>query len=209
MDAAELVSGRDARRKAIIDVAREIFLNEGYAAASMAAIAAQVGGSKATLYNYFPSKESLFVAIVSAESESESAANPIAGTEEADVAFALRAMGMRFLNFTLTDRALRIHRLVIAESCRFPELGRAFYENGPKRMIDLLASWIRREAAAGRLQAADPDRAADHFLCLCKSPLYQRVLWNVAPSPAPEARRACVDAAVEVFLAAYGADGAR
>src|ERR1700744_640952 len=51
---------KDARREAILDVAQEVFLEEGFAAASMSTIAAKLGGSKGTLYNYFKSKDDLF-----------------------------------------------------------------------------------------------------------------------------------------------------
>src|SRR5258708_8438615 len=54
----------DARREAILDVAQQVFLKEGYAAASMSTIAARLGGSKGTLYNYFRSKEELFEAFI-------------------------------------------------------------------------------------------------------------------------------------------------
>jgi AcrR family transcriptional regulator len=53
---------RDAKRDTIIEVARQVFFEEGYAAASMSTIAARLGGSKGTLYNYFKSKEELFEA---------------------------------------------------------------------------------------------------------------------------------------------------
>src|ERR1700722_2359782 len=55
---------RDSRREAILDVAAEVFMDVGYSAASMSMIAARVGGSKGTLYNYFKNKEELFEAQV-------------------------------------------------------------------------------------------------------------------------------------------------
>src|SRR6202790_3714523 len=55
---------RDSRREAILDVAAEVFMEVGYSAASMSIIAARVGGSKGTLYNYFKSKEELFEAYI-------------------------------------------------------------------------------------------------------------------------------------------------
>ena len=55
---------RDQRREAILNVAREVFFEQGYSAASMSTIAARLGGSKGTLYNYFKSKEELFEAQV-------------------------------------------------------------------------------------------------------------------------------------------------
>ncbi|HZC15833.1 MAG TPA: TetR/AcrR family transcriptional regulator, partial [Caulobacteraceae bacterium] len=57
---------RDARREAILEVARQVFYEEGYAAASMSSIAARLGGSKGTLYNYFKSKDALFEAYIDA-----------------------------------------------------------------------------------------------------------------------------------------------
>src|ERR1700722_18233744 len=61
---ATLAPTRDQRREHIINVAREIFFEQGYSAASMSRIAARLGGSKGTLYNYFKSKEELFEAQV-------------------------------------------------------------------------------------------------------------------------------------------------
>src|SRR5271169_4034828 len=54
----------DAKRRVILEVARDIFQARGYAAASMSEIAARVGGSKGTLYNHFRSKEELFSAFM-------------------------------------------------------------------------------------------------------------------------------------------------
>ena len=58
------LSRSDAKRRAILDVASEVFLAQGYAATSMSEIAARLGGSKGTLYNYFRSKEELFSAFI-------------------------------------------------------------------------------------------------------------------------------------------------
>ena len=54
----------DMRRRAILDVAGDAFRQDGYAATSRSSIAARLGGSKGTLYNYFRSKEELFAAFM-------------------------------------------------------------------------------------------------------------------------------------------------
>ena len=54
----------EARRQAILDVAAEVFCEQGFEQTSMSEITARVGGSKATLYSYFPSKEALFVEVM-------------------------------------------------------------------------------------------------------------------------------------------------
>ena len=205
MTALSVRTGRDDRRRAILDVATDLFMQEGYAAASMSAIAARLGGSKGTLYNYFPSKELLFAALLKEACDAGDWTTFPADTPDTDVGAVLADTGMKFLNFVLGEKARSIHRLVISESARFPELGRTFYENGPKLGITALAAWLETQMQAGRLRAIDPERAAITFLALCKSEIYQKVLWAVELEPSDAAKAATVQTAVEVFLAAYGA----
>ena len=55
---------KDQRRERIIQVARSVFYEVGYAGASMSMISSRLGGAKASLYAYFNSKEDLFEAII-------------------------------------------------------------------------------------------------------------------------------------------------
>ena len=190
-------------------MASALFLEEGFAAASMAAIASRVGGSKGTLYNYFASKESLFAALIHRECEVMLLDPLVQQAPSEDPADGLRHIGMRFTDFTLAEHALAFQRLVVSEAPRFPELGRAFYDNGPRRCIDLVARWLAEEAERGHLRIEEPARAASQFLDLCRSGLMHRALCMVDPPPDEAARRRSVDAAVSVFLSAYGVDGAR
>ena len=107
---------------------------------------------------------------------------------------------MRFLTL---DRVMSLHRLVIAESVRFPELGRAFYEAGPQRALRLLADFMQEAMDGGKLRHADPAVAADQFIHLCKACLYQERLWNVEGQPSDAEIAANVALAVESFMAAY------
>src|SRR5271155_4438185 len=120
---------RDERREAILKVAREVFFEQGYTAASMSTIAARLGGSKGTLYNYFKSKEELFEAHVRETCSRMGAPvfelpEPTAGETAADVARTLIELGERFLQFLMTERAMRTFQLVTAEAHRTPELAR-------------------------------------------------------------------------------------
>ena len=60
-----------ARREAILAVAADVFKEMGFEGASMAEISARIGGSKATLYGYFKSKEELFVAVTHGEAKKQ------------------------------------------------------------------------------------------------------------------------------------------
>ena len=193
---------RDARRKAILEIARDAFMKEGYAASSMSAIAARLGGSKGTLYNYFPSKEELFAAVVSDETEAEFLAM-VDFQPEDSVEESLRRFGLRFLRFALSETGLGFHRLLAAEAGRFPELGRAFYAAGPERNLKRIAAFLQLRMDGGELRAADPEQAASFLTGLLKSNLHHRRVWNVL-EPVDEATlEAHVDGAVRVFLHGY------
>src|SRR5690349_18099392 len=97
----------DAKRDEILAVARAAFLELGYERTSMAEIATRVGGSKATLYGYFPSKEALFLAIIEQLGEQyiTPALTELEESPEADVRTALRRFGEQFLAFISTQEA--------------------------------------------------------------------------------------------------------
>lgn len=195
---------RDARRRSILEIAREAFMREGYAAASMSAIATRLGGSKGTLYNYFPSKEELFAAVVADECEAEFLAmvdfQPEASLEES-----LRMFGARFLRFALSETGLAFHRLLSAEAGRFPELGRAFYAAGPARNLERVAGFLAERMEAGEMRRADPEQAGSFLVGLLKSNLHHRRVWNVLEEVEEAELDAHVDGAVAVFLHGYAA----
>src|SRR5580698_823343 len=111
------LSRSDARRRAILDVASEVFVAQGYAATSMSEIAAKVGGSKGTLYNYFRSKEELFAAFMQDTCNAQTAIyfdplTPIGVGKS--VRESLIELGVSLLQFLLIGDILAVHRLVVA-----------------------------------------------------------------------------------------------
>jgi len=195
----------EERRQHILDVAGEVFLQEGYAAASMSAIAARLGGSKGTLYNYFTSKTELFAAYMTRACVAYSEALLATTDDETPLYEALRRLGVGFLTFILRDEAMALSRLVVAEADRFPEVGEAFYETGPKQSTAILADWMRRRMERGELRRAEPETVARQFFALCKSGPYTQRLWNVIPDVSPAAIERHIAEQVEMFVAAYGA----
>ena len=69
-------------------------------------------------------------------------------------------------------------RVVIAATGKFPRLGRAFYEAGPCYGVSKLAEQLRALTAAGALDVPDPERAARQFIDLCKSGVFNAVLFG-------------------------------
>src|SRR5271155_4240715 len=129
---ASLAPTRDQRRENIINVAREVFFEQGYTAASMSSIAARLGGSKGTLYNYFKSKEELFDAQVR-DLCGAAATRMLASTAEGSPVETLGVVGERYLAHLYSEQTIKLFRILVAEAQRRPELGRLFYEVGPAR----------------------------------------------------------------------------
>lgn len=197
---------RDERRDAILDVARDCFLAEGYASASMSSIAARLGGSKGTLYNYFKSKDELFAAVMQRQCARMSEELFDQAYEGSEPRQRLAHFGRTFLTMLLAPEALGIHRLVVAESGRFPELGRTFYDSGP-RMVQLrIADYLGRLMDEGVLRRGDPTIAAQQFKDLSISGVYQVRLWGVIDDPTPAEVAERVDRAVDTFMRAYRPD---
>jgi AcrR family transcriptional regulator len=208
MSLAELIterpSKRDNRREGILDVACEVFLAEGFAAASMSTIAARVGGSKGTLYNYFRSKEDLFAACVSRHCVWQSEAMFSILVENLNLRAALNRIGQNYLSVILSENNLRMFRLVVSEAGREPEIGKLFYESGPRRGLRRLGEFLTERAARGELVIGDPFEAANSFIALCKNRLMLVRLCNYAPEVTRKEIETEVKAAVESFLKLYG-----
>jgi AcrR family transcriptional regulator len=194
---------RDARREAILDVAAEVFLEEGFDAASMSTIAARVGGSKSTLYNYFKSKEEIFEAHVERYCNWQGEAMFSLLDEDLDLRAALTQLGRRYLSNVLSERNMRHFRLIVAASERSPDLGRVFYEVGPLRGSRIVGDFLARMRAEGQLETDDPVAAAHQFIGLCQNRLLKARLVNYVGEPTPAEIDAEVAAAVRTFMAAF------
>ena len=194
---------RDARRDAILDVAEEVFVEQGFAAASMSEIAARLGGSKGTLYNYFKSKDELFEAYVQRRCvlNLERIYDMPAGGERMEDALA--RVGRAYLQRVLSEENLSHFRLIVAESERSPEIGRMFYEAGPGRGARRLSEWMARWTKEGRIEAEDPQLAAHQFTGLVQNHYFKLRLCNAIPELTDEQVEAEVAAAIRTFKRAY------
>lgn len=201
--AALQTNRRDDRREGILDVARDCFLADGYAATSMSLIAARLGGSKGTLYNYFRSKEELFGAVMQRQCEALADTLFDVDATSGPMEARLTHFARKFLERLMEPQAVALHRLVMGEGGRFPEIGRAFYDSGPRVVLGRMAEFLRADMDAGRLRRGDPMAAAQHLKDLAISGVYWPRLWGVLPAFGPDAAEAQARLAVETFLRAY------
>ena len=197
----------DAKRDEILEIARKTFLELGYERASMAEISTRMGGSKATLYGYFPSKEALFLAIVNklAEQYVSPAVERLEESVDEDVREALQRFGEQFLGFISDPEAVAAYRVVISEAAH-SDIGVSFYETGPKRTIGAIGRYLAGAMDRKQLRRADPEIAAQHLTALLAhgEPWHQYFLRK-APSPTRAQIKKIVERALDVFLGGYQA----
>jgi AcrR family transcriptional regulator len=200
------VGGRSdggAKRRQIVDGARQVFLSAGFDGASMNDVARAAGVSKGTLYAYFGSKDDLFEAIIRGEF-AQSAERLCTFRREGDAREMLRDFGVRLISRMSEPGTRALARVVIAAAEKFPNIGRAFYEAGPLYGATRLAAELENLEKSGALKVPDPERAAWQFVDLCQSYVYKRLLFGVVSAISREDIEASVEAGVDVFMKAYG-----
>ncbi|MBL8266986.1 TetR/AcrR family transcriptional regulator, partial [Steroidobacter sp.] len=189
----------------ILEIARKTFLELGYERASMAEISSRMGGSKATLYGYFPSKEALFLAIVSKLGEQyvSPAIERLEQSVDEDPRVALQRFGEQFLTFICDAEAVATYRVVISEAAH-SDIGEAFFDTGPKRTVESLTRYLEGAMERQQLRRSDASVAAQHLLAvLAHGELWHQYFIRKAPSPSRVQIKRIVERAVEAFLLGY------
>ncbi len=191
-------ASREKRRAAIVAIAQRHFQELGYGCTTMSGIAAELGGSKGTLWAYFASKEELFAAVLDGWIEEFAPVREV--TRGPDLRQTLVAYCTDFLTMMLSPWVTSLYRLVIAEGQRFPELGRIFYDRAPRRRYEVLAKLLDAEVRNGVIRTQDTVAAAGQLHQLCLYGAFMQNLWGLDPDRSP-ARIACdAEATVALFL---------
>lgn len=194
----------EMKSQAIVDVAAEVFREMGFERASMSEICRRVGGSKATIYNYFPSKDLLFIEVMHQANESQfRAIHEVLDHAAENISEALRHFGEGLLSFVYSPEVLAIRRLVLTHFSS-SELGRNCYEMGPKRSMTELMEFLQAAMTKGKLRPCDPLVATLHLRGLLESELLDSFIFQIENDLSPERIKGVVERAVSVFMAAYG-----
>lgn len=196
--------GAPARRARYLRAAQRLFAAHGFAGTSTDMIVAEVGGSKATLYKYFPTKEALVAGLIADVVERMSSAQ--GGLDVADLPLreALMRFGRATLGAVVSDPALDMLRLSLGEHRRFPELAAAVWTNGPAVTYANFRRFLRERCERGELDVPDEQLAAEHFLAAIAGHIQLKVAMGMAKPPSKREVERRVAAATETFLARYG-----
>jgi AcrR family transcriptional regulator len=197
----------EEKRQEIVRIAAQLFEEQGFDRTSMSTISEQVGGSKATLYGYFRSKEELFLAVI--DNEIQTNVEGILGTmlNEPDIAKGLTNVATAYLMQRLSVRPTRFFRMVAAQS-RDSDLGLHFYQHVLKPAWMIMCGKFEQFMAEGRVRKADAWDMTMHFKGLCDYDLVEQRLLGVIRGPDPAHCRAVAERAVDAFMRIYGPDTA-
>lgn len=161
---APLTPRGQARRERLLDAARDVFLEQGYAGASVNEVVARAGGSLATLYKQFGSKEGLFTAAMERHSATAWAVLEEGQRDHQAPEQVLLELGRHMLSLVFEPGVIRLVRSLAFEAERAPELGELFLTRGPDRTRQALADYLADQVTRGRLQLDDPREAAGMFM---------------------------------------------
>ena len=190
----------EVTRQLIHEAARQEFLSNGYATTSMEAVAARAGISTKTLYRLIPTKAELFEGMVTARLDAFFSKITADTVDSADLASALETMLIDCAGLTLDREVLGVHRLVISESDRFPELAHAFYKEGIRRVPIAMAEWLALQCKRGALCLEDPKAAAGMLLGMMISEPQRAAILRQGNPLSGEAMRKRARACAQLFL---------
>lgn len=192
---------RIERERRILEAALKVFSETGFSGTTMDAVAIEAGLSKPTLYQYFASKEALFSGMLLGERDQmlEFFQHPSGKGIVAD----LHGFAWDYADTVMRPDLLSLARLIIGEVQRFPEIGRAYQESGPDRLLRGIMDYLEGRRAAGQLAFEDAELAAQDLWGLILSAPRTQALYmpDHLPSRAEVARY--LNNGLRVFLKAY------
>ena len=186
----------------IFDAARALFLCERYDSVTTDRIARAANVSKATVYAHFSGKEALFSALVADACRRMGDDIWPPPDAAADVEAVLTGVAQNFVTMFSTGDHLALYRIAIAETPRFPDIGHAFFAQGPETLQGRIAAFLAEATERGLLHVPDPALAALQFIGLVSGDIPLRALLALPPRPADEVRR-LVASSVGCFAARW------
>ncbi|WP_238913763.1 TetR/AcrR family transcriptional regulator [Achromobacter insolitus] len=155
-----LTSRGEARRERLLEAATQSLLEHGYAQTSIQRIVRQAGGSAATAYQLFGSKEGLLVAVLEHELNSMRAAVFPPTLLDQPVGPALHELARRLLSYALQPKSVALYRLIVSESHRLPQLAESLRLAVAMQLHAPLEQCLKQACERGELRIDDPRLAA-------------------------------------------------
>ena len=191
----------DRNRMAILAAGVSQFQENGFDGTSMDRIAETADVSKRTVYNHFPSKESLFLAIVEELGQRCGEMEcPYSSTEPLENQLLEIAKG--YAEKVTNEDFVKLSRVVISRLIQVPELGNSIRDKNEFQFA--IVDWIKSAKKDGRLEVANVEQAATQFTTLIKAFAFWPQLLSNEPPPTKRELSRIAKGAVEMFLSHYG-----
>ena len=197
----------EEKRDEIVRIASEAFNELGYDRCSMATISDRLGGSKATLYGYFSSKEELLRAVLQCQVASEFDKIMHELHEEPDLREGLVKLGTAYLKKKLSSLPVANIRCIVNQPpCS--TMGKEFYEGVIHPAFNKIAAQLQVLMDQGRLKQADPWVALMHWKGLHDWDFFERRLIGVITGPEDVDIERVATLGADAFLKLYGTEDA-
>ena len=167
---------RNERRRAIVEAAEALFLDQGYEATSLAAVVKRSGGSLATLYEMFGNKQGLLRAIIETRKEQDLLPACGDGCPDASPATLLRRYAHQIYAHVTSPTAIALKRIVITEALRDPTFASRIYDDIHLPSVLDLADLFARLDKAGEARIDNPRAAAELFFAIVMSDAQLRLM---------------------------------
>ncbi|WP_084162256.1 TetR/AcrR family transcriptional regulator [Paraburkholderia bannensis] len=194
-----------SRADIVLNAARSVFLAHGFSAATTDMIQREARVSKSTVYASWPTKEALFAAVIQRECGQFANSLRHMEFESDDITRSLTTLARAYLTLIVSPMGLALFRVIVAETPRFPELGRTFYAAGPEVVAGIVGQFLERAAARGQIdvQAVGYTSAANLFISIVRGEAQLECLTHPNARPSDAQIDRWVEAAVHTFVSAF------
>lgn len=181
----------------IVEGARKMMLEHGYAGTTTDALAARCHVSKRTIYELFPSKTELFGAVIDAHRQS--LLDLPGDYDHLPLTEALEKIFRIDLDEALDQERMGFLRLLVLESSLYPELRDMCDRHGRDMSWALLGDWLRHQQARGRVSLDAPDMAAKILMDMAFGAVVVK-REGEADWPGEADRKAYLRACIRIFV---------
>lgn len=189
----------EARRRAILDAAQQVFFQKGYTATSLDEIIRLGGGSRRSIYSEFGSKRGLFNALLAEVSNSIYSILDALDSSPMTTAELLSRVGVLLME-QLATTEYNFMRIAVMESLTSPEITRLYHENGPQKIEEKVAALLEEASDREAVGIADCREASRLFIGMMREEVYTRLLLRQEALPGAAHIQGIVPTLVRVVL---------
>lgn len=191
-----------AKRAAILDAAKEMFIEQGFNGVSMDSIAARAGVSKLTVYSHFGDKDTLFAEAIRTKCVEMMPDELFITDSNGPLRDQLIGIGHAFFTLVSSDAAIATQRMMMSPDTD-DHVRQMFWQAGPARTNSALTEFLRARCERGELQIDDLTTATRQFFCLVKGELHAHLMCGLCTTPDAPDTDSHLAASVDFFLRAY------